>query len=41
MDKNDNKKSLEEILANSKIEKVDTVDNLKHSFISFQMCEMG
>ena len=37
MDKNDNKKSLQEILANSKIEKVDTVDNLKHSFISYAM----
>lgn len=37
MDKNDNKKSLEELLANSKIEKVDTVDNLKHSFISYAM----
>ena len=37
MDKNDNKKSLEEILSNSKIEKVDTVDNLKHSFISYAM----
>ena len=37
MDKIDNKKSLEEILKDSKIEKVDTVDNLKHSFISYAM----
>ncbi|MBO5022515.1 MAG: DNA gyrase subunit A [Clostridia bacterium] len=33
----DNKKSLEELFENSKIEKVDTVDNLKKSFISYAM----
>ena len=34
---NNNKKSLEEIFQNSKVEKVDTVDNLKKSFISYAM----
>ncbi len=34
---NNNKKSLEELFENSKIEKVDTVDNLKKSFISYAM----
>ncbi len=32
-----NKKSLEELFKNSKVEKVDTVDNLKKSFISYAM----
>lgn len=34
---NNNKKSLEELFENSKVEKVDTVDNLKKSFISYAM----
>ncbi len=33
----DNKKSLDEIFKDAKIEKVDTVDNLKRSFISYAM----
>ena len=37
MDKNDSKKSLDELFQNAKIEKVDTVDNLKKSFISYAM----
>ena len=37
MDKQENKKSLEEIFKDTKIEKVDTVDNLKKSFISYAM----
>ena len=35
--KHESKKSLEEIFKDSKIEKVDTVDNLKKSFISYAM----
>ena len=37
MDKHESKKSLEEIFKDTKIEKVDTVDNLKKSFISYAM----
>ena len=37
MDKHESKKSLEEIFQDTKIEKVDTVDNLKKSFISYAM----
>ena len=37
MEKQDNKKSLEEILQNTKIEKVDTVQNLKDSFLDYAM----
>ena len=37
MDKHESKKSLEEIFQETKIEKVDTVDNLKKSFISYAM----
>ncbi len=37
MDKHESKKSLEEIFQDTKIEKVDTVDNLKRSFISYAM----
>ena len=33
----ESKKSLEEIFQDTKVEKVDTVDNLKHSFISYAM----
>ena len=37
MEKQDNKKSLAEILQNTKIEKVDTVQNLKDSFLDYAM----
>lgn len=37
MDKHESKKSLEEIFQETKIEKVDTVDNLRKSFISYAM----
>lgn len=37
MDKHESKKSLEEIFKDTKIEKIDTVDNLKKSFISYAM----
>jgi DNA gyrase subunit A len=37
MEKQDNKKSLAEMLANTKIEKVDTVQNLKDSFLDYAM----
>ena len=37
MEKHESKKSLEEIFQETKIEKVDTVDNLKKSFISYAM----
>ena len=37
MEKQENKKSLEEILQNTKIEKVDTVQNLKDSFLDYAM----
>lgn len=37
MDKYDNKKSLEEIFKDTKIEKLDTVSELKHSFYSYAM----
>ena len=37
MEKHESKKSLEEIFKDTKIEKVDTVDNLKKSFISYAM----
>lgn len=37
MEKQENKKSLEEILQNTKIEKVDTVENLKDSFLDYAM----
>ena len=33
----ESKKSLEEIFQDTKVEKVDTVDNLKKSFISYAM----
>ncbi len=35
MDKQDNKKSLQEMFEKTKIEKVDTVENLKESFLSY------
>lgn len=37
MKKEDNKKPLEELLKNSKVEKAEVVDNLKTSFISYAM----
>lgn len=37
MENHESKKSLEEIFKDTKIEKVDTVDNLKKSFISYAM----
>ena len=37
MEKHESKKSLDEIFKDAKIEKVDTVDNLKRSFISYAM----
>lgn len=37
MEKQENKKSLAEILQNTKIEKVDTVQNLKDSFLDYAM----
>lgn len=37
MEKHESKKSLDELFKDAKIEKVDTVDNLKRSFISYAM----
>lgn len=37
MKEHESKKSLEEIFNGTRVEKVDTVDNLKKSFISYAM----